>query len=233
MESPLKRRAQDDLVSPRRKFRPFQFHHSQFPIHEAGSLHDCLVNALPPVFSHVSATEDKENLDPNPAEPRRNPGRRRRNPLHEYSDTGTHADTIKYRECWAVHDSDIYTAETSPNSLKSCTPLQDYTATEASFGTEDSDTNKSGDCWVTLDGETYIKGIGPLARVSGDELKTLKWLRSNDSVSPGEYNLSIFFDRPLTSVSSLGHPNNNYLVPFWDAYPQLSFHEHGAKCSKS
>ncbi|KAL9011678.1 MAG: hypothetical protein Q9173_003494 [Seirophora scorigena] len=85
----------------------------------------------------------------------------------------------------AVHDRNIYTAETSPNTSECCTLHQHYTATEASLGTEGSDTNKSGDCWVTLDGETYVKGIGPLARVSGDELKTLKWLRSNDGVSLG------------------------------------------------
>lgn len=175
-----------------------------------------MVNALPSVASYVSPTEDdKENLDPNSAEPRRNLGRRRRNPLYEYSNTGNNTDrenydTIKSRKCWTFHNIEIYTTDT-PNSSECCTLLYNCIPTEANISTEDSDTNKNGHYWVTLDGEMYAKGIGPLARVFGNELKTLKWLQSTDRVSLGKYNLSISFNRPLTSTPNLRYPNN-YLV---------------------
>ncbi|KAK3169306.1 hypothetical protein OEA41_008689 [Lepraria neglecta] len=232
MESSSKRRAQDDLASPRRlKFRRYQFHRSLFPIHEAGSFHDSVVNALPPVAQQFSPAEDKENLDPNPIECRYDTDRRcsRRNPLQEHS-MGTNADsenygTGKYRECCATDGRELYTIDTEPDPVEYYKPLQEHTDTEA----DDSNTNKNGECWVTHDGELYATDIGPLARSSHDELKTLKWLRSKDGVSTGEYHLSISFDILLTKILSLRHLDN-CRMRFRDIYPHFYSTTAPAKC---
>jgi len=158
------------------------------------------VKALPPVAQQFSPTENKENLDPNPVECRHDADPRcsRRDPLQEHSDIGTNEDNENYdasiyRECWAIHDRELYATDTGLDPVECCERLQDYTDTKANVGTEDSNTKINGECWVTLDGELYATDIGPLARSSDYELKTLKWLRSKDGVSAGEYHpLEIF-----------------------------------------
>ena len=161
MESPLKRRAQDDLWERPRKFSkcyPFQVHTRQpqlslFTIHRSNSFHDDLVNGLPTVADKPSLskaglhspTADKENIDPTPLVRRHNRAvrRPRRKPLQEYAEEGN-------------------------------------------VGNEDSNANTSRECWVTRDGELYTTVTGPLARSSGDERKTLKWLQIKDEDFAGK-----------------------------------------------
>ncbi len=163
MESPLKRRrAQDDLGEPPRKFSKCysiqvhtrQPHLSLITIHISNAFHDGLVNDLPTVADKpslskaglLSPTADKENIDPTPLVRRHKKSvrRPRRKPLQEYADI------------------------------------------EGNVGNEDSNTNTSRGCWVTRDGELYIAVTGPLARSSGDERKTLKWLQNKDEDFAGE-----------------------------------------------
>lgn len=193
MESPLKRRAQDDLASPRRKFRPCKFHRLPFFIHEAGSINESLVNALPSVSDQISLTEDKENVDPNPFEYHHGAGSRcsSRTPLQAYSDTGTHLDkekyhVTKYAECWKTFDREQHAADAGSHSAERCNPPPEYIGTEVNVGTGDSDTDSNEDCLVTHDGELYTTVTGPLARSSGEEWKTLKRLQFEDEVFPLE-----------------------------------------------
>jgi len=65
MKSLLKRRAQDDLTSSRRKFRLCKFHRLSFFIHEASSINESLVNVLSSVFDQIFLIENKENVDSN------------------------------------------------------------------------------------------------------------------------------------------------------------------------
>ena len=163
MGSPLKRRrAQDDLEEPPRKFSkcyPFQVHTRQphlplFTIYRSNSFHDDLVNGLPsvadkPCLSTVgllSPTADKENIDPTPL-------------VRHYN---------KAVQC--------------PQRK----PLQEHADIESNVGNEDSNTNTSRECWVTRDGELYTTVTGPLARSSGDELKTLKRLQFKDEDFAGK-----------------------------------------------
>lgn len=71
-------------------------------------------------------------------------------------------------------------------------PLQEYADTEGNVGNAESNTNTSRECWVTRDGEFYTTVTGPLARSSGHELKTLKWLQIKDEDFAGKnHQLSI------------------------------------------
>ncbi len=65
-------------------------------------------------------------------------------------------------------------------------PLQEHADIEGNVGNEDSNTNTGRECWVTRDGELYTTVTGPLARSSGDEWKTLKWLQFKDEDFAGE-----------------------------------------------
>ena len=57
-------------------------------------------------------------------------------------------------------------------------PLQEHPDIECNVGDEDSNANASRECPVTRDGELYTIVTNPLARSSGDEWKTFKWLQS-------------------------------------------------------
>ncbi|KAL9124454.1 MAG: hypothetical protein Q9217_006217 [Psora testacea] len=59
-------------------------------------------------------------------------------------------------------------------------PLQEYADIEGNVGNADNNANTNRECWVTRDGELYNTVTGPLARSSGDERKTLKWLQIKD-----------------------------------------------------
>lgn len=59
-------------------------------------------------------------------------------------------------------------------------PLQEYADIEGNVGNEESNTNTS------RDGELYTTVTGPLARSSGDELKTLKWRQIKDEDFAGK-----------------------------------------------
>lgn len=84
-------------------------------------------------------------------------------------------------------------------------PLQEYADIEGNVGNEDSNTNTSRGCWVTRDGELYIAVTGPLARSSGDERKTLKWLQNKDEDFAGEKNQLVILWYPSNRLCRLRH----------------------------
>ncbi len=163
MELPLKRRrAQDDLEEPPRKFskchpfpeNPHQSYLSPITIYKSNSFHDDLVNDLPTVADKphpnnsdlLSPTTDKENIDPTTLDRRYN----------------------KAARCpWRK-------------------PLQEYADIEGNMGIEDDNASTSQKCWVTRDGELYTKLTGPLARSSESEWETSRWMRFRDKDSAGK-----------------------------------------------
>lgn len=223
MKSLLKRRAQDDLTSSRRKFRLCKFHRLSFFIHEASSINESLVNALSSVFDQIFLIENKENVDSNSFDYHHNVDSQcsSRTSLQTYSDTDTHLDkknyhVIKHSECWKTFDKEQHAADVESHSVERCNSSSEYIDMKVNVDIENSDTNSNEDCLITHDEELYITVIDSLIRSSEKEWKMLKRLQFENEIFLCENSHWIVFWFSSNELWSLSHLEI-YFLRFQDA----------------